>query len=420
MYRWSEGSHAYDHRLDQQSYEKVMSELGVDPDRYESTDVVINTGARRNISLAREEAMELYEDYRLQSEGNSNSDKGKGPEHKVSYTAGLSLADVNQHQEALDAVSNSNTPNPPVQERLPSFETRDSCNARPLEAPRQLPPTIPQTHNPYGIFPDQPVSQHVKKQISNTYGSLMDAPSPYYNSEPVPAHQQPPVQPSTSFYSAPVAPCFPPAVENNFYFHGSTAYFDAPINPFDSGFQPRQRIQPAYHPVGQPFGGGREPGFHNENEQLTAQQLGQQGPQQMEQHWYQQMPQTMGQDMAQPVSLYDQMTERYVPNRTAPQHQPPPSRNSFRPFTPVTSTQVNSWSAVLPFQQHQEHSLSFQPRLPPPSYRNLDMNTSIGPGREHGSSPRRPAPYPEPYISPHKRRHPRPPNAHGQPEEAWY
>ena len=95
----------------------------------------------------------------------------------------------------------------------------------------------------------------------------MDAPNPYHSSGRVPAHQQPAFQPLAGPYSTPAAHLFPSVVENNFYFHGSTAYFDAPINPIDSGFQPRQRMQPAYHPVGQPFGGGREQGFHNENGQ---------------------------------------------------------------------------------------------------------------------------------------------------------
>ena len=157
MYRWTEGSHAYDHRLDQQSYEKVMSELGVDPDMYESTNTVINTGALRNISLARQEAMELYENYRLQSEANHNSGKGKDPDRKGSYAAGPSLADVSQPQDAPDAVSNSNTQNTPVQEWSQSFETRASCNPSPLETPYQLPPQPPQAHSPYGIFPETPI-----------------------------------------------------------------------------------------------------------------------------------------------------------------------------------------------------------------------------------------------------------------------
>jgi len=423
MYRWSEGSHAYDHRLDQQSYEKVMSELGVDPDRYESTDAVINTGSLRNTSLAREEAMELYENYRLQSEDNRNSDKGNGLEHKVSYTAGPSLANVNQHQEALDAVSNSNTPKPPVQERLQSCETRSSYNARPLKAPHQIPSTVAPTHNPYSIFPDQPLSPRLNKQTSNTFGSLRDESSPYYSSGRVPAHQEPPVQPSAGFYSTPAAHMFPSVVENNFYFHGSTAYFDAPINPIDSGFQPRQRMQPSYHPVGPQFGGGTGEGFHNENGQQTAQQFSQQGPPQMGQHWYQQMPQTMGQDMAQPIPLYDQLTERYAPNRTARQYQPPPTGTSFRPSTPATGTQASPWSVIIPSQQDQRLGQSFHPRGPSTSQGNMasntfsNMNNSGGPFREHGFSPQVLSPYPEPYISPYKRGQARPPNAHGEQEE---
>jgi hypothetical protein len=151
MYRWTEGSHAYDHRLDQQSYEKVMSELGVDPDMYEGTNTVINTGALRNISLARQEAKELYENYRLQSEGN-NSGKGKTPDHKGSYAAGPSLADVSQHQDAPDAVSNSNTQNTPAQEWSQSFETRASYKPSPLETPYQLPPQPPQAHSRTASF----------------------------------------------------------------------------------------------------------------------------------------------------------------------------------------------------------------------------------------------------------------------------
>lgn len=136
MYKWSEGLHAYDYRLDRQSYEKVMCELGVDPDTYEGTNEVINTGSLRNISLARKEAMELYENYRLQSEGNCNSDKGKDPDYKGSYRAGPSLADVNQHQEIPDAVSNPNTTKTPVQEwpqPLQTFDTKAASNQRPHE-----------------------------------------------------------------------------------------------------------------------------------------------------------------------------------------------------------------------------------------------------------------------------------------------
>jgi hypothetical protein len=324
IYRWTEGSHAYDHRLDLQSYEKVMSELGVNPDTYESTDAVINTGGLRNISLARKEAMELYENYRLQSEGNRNSEKGKDPGCKGSYTAKPSLADVNQHQDAPDPVSNSNDPKPSVQEWSPTLNTSASYSLHSREAP--------QTHSRYGVFSDNPLSPHVNKQASNTYGGIMDAPNQYYSSGSVLTHQQPAVQPFSGSYSTPVVHSFPPAVENNFYFHGSTAYFDASINSIDSGFQPRQRMHPAYHPVGQPFGGRREERFHSENGQQPAEQLGQQGRQQMGQHWHQQMPQTMGQEMTQPVPLYDQMTERYAPNRTAPQYQPPPTRSSFNPL----------------------------------------------------------------------------------------
>ena len=106
--------------------------------------------------------------------------------------------------------------------------------------------------------------------------------------------------------------------------------------------------------------------------------------------------------------LYNQMTERYNPNLTAPQYQPPPTRTSFRPSTPATCTQAKHWSAMLPHQQYQRPGQSFQPRVAPPSQRNMNSNSLLGmnvpggPFREHGFSPQIPAPYPEPYISPYK------------------
>jgi hypothetical protein len=142
-------------------------------------------------------------------------------------------------------------------------------------------------------------------------------------------------------------------------------------------------------------------------------------------HWYQQMPQTMGQDMAQPIPLYNQMTERYNPNLTSPQYQPP-TRTSFRPFTPATSTQANAWSSGFPLEQHQRPSQNFQPPVPPPAQGNMNSNSLLGmnipggPFREHGFSPQVPSPYPEPYISPYKRGQARPPKAHGEQEQDWF
>jgi hypothetical protein len=361
MYRWTEGSHVYDHRLDKQSYEKVMSELGVEPDMYESTEAVIDTGHLRNILLARKEAMELYENYRMQSEGSGNSGKGKYPEHKGSYTAGPSLADVNQHQEASDAVSNSNTPKPPVQECSQTFDTKAFSNPRRLEPLQQLPPKSSRMHIPYGIFQEYPDSSHVNNPTYNAYGGVLNADTLDYSSGHLPAYQQTPVhQPLAGAYftPAPMPTFFPPAVQNNFYFHGSTAHFDAPVNPIDHGIRPNHVAQPAYRSVGQQLGRGREEGFHNENGQQTAQQLGLQGPQQMGQHWYQQMPQTVGQEMAPQVPLYDEMTERYAPNLTAPQYQPPPIRSNFRPTTPATGIQASAWASGFPLE-HQRPSQSF-------------------------------------------------------------
>jgi hypothetical protein len=98
-YDWHDGSHAYDQRLNKESYERLMCKFGMEGDEYECAETLVVTARSRLRELARREAVKLYEKYRLQSEGRRRSDASPEVEMKDSYTKTPSLANANRNHD---------------------------------------------------------------------------------------------------------------------------------------------------------------------------------------------------------------------------------------------------------------------------------------------------------------------------------
>ena len=63
MLRWYEGCHAYDTRLDKESYQWLANAFGIEGDEYQKTRDVVNLAKARNRALARGEVLRLNEKY---------------------------------------------------------------------------------------------------------------------------------------------------------------------------------------------------------------------------------------------------------------------------------------------------------------------------------------------------------------------
>ena len=281
-YDWHDGSHAYDQRLNKESYERLMCKFGMEGDEYGCAETLVVTARSRLRELARRETVKLYEKYRLQSEGRRSSDASPEVEMEDSYTKTPSLANANRNHDDADqrldleslatkylttqttAANDFYATAKPASFQDPRHRTTDimipeislsalvnSQNTSAFER-KSFPAnfyTQPRDH-------DYPTTTEVPPHTPVKFQNPIPNPRPTSTApEPVPVCRQPqlPPHPHPGYLPPQFPASFQPAVQNNFHFFRSTVYFNAPITP-NYGMMPGQIMQPAYQQNGQQWG----------------------------------------------------------------------------------------------------------------------------------------------------------------------
>ncbi|KAE9377632.1 hypothetical protein N431DRAFT_329857 [Stipitochalara longipes BDJ] len=395
-YDWHEGGHAYDQRLNKESYERLMVLFSMERDEYESTASVVKNATSRLARLASQEGWKSGKNEGQQLGGQQFGNQQFGMDERSASPLGQNaFFQGNYHFEQ----------NPTMQGHVGSYEYSNiqSSNFNPGSSTHSQPPrTYVGSHMYQPSVSINTPSLHFHPGINPTWTSNNA-------SRPVSQYRPPPNPQPVRFYPAASSPIFQPAVQNNFYFHESPAYFNGPMNR-NFGVMPCQNILPDYPNPRQQWQQGMV-----QQQQPLSQYFGQQAQQSNEQHMFQQTRHSM----PQPPVRYSQIADWYKPSypqRINPFLQPfldQTMRNRSMPTQP--QNQIGGLPLQPPhgpFQTSYLRSSAFSdaPSMRiPPSTANVDhtnnrsmvSNGNASPARQR-VSPHRVSPYHSPQVEDYK------------------
>ena len=160
-YDWHKGSHAYDQRLNKESYERSMRMFRMEGDEYESTETVLVAARLRLRNLARQEAVKLHEKYRLQSERRSGPDAFSEVDLEDSHIKTPSLANTNRsHDNAGQELGQESVA---ATKHWKTQTSRANCSCSTVESASSR---GRQSRATYTMTPQYPPSALVNRQIT--------------------------------------------------------------------------------------------------------------------------------------------------------------------------------------------------------------------------------------------------------------